>query len=477
MKRLLVHRAVTLVVALLARGAAAIQIDVTLDPALDVVGQQVIAVQAYTPAVGGGTIVDLAIYDTGASVVSFAAASNAFFPQPHLSPGGAGGVGINGSVLGDVSQPGSILVGGIQDFQLQFDIDTFEITGGIATPANRAVNGIQAFVASESGSPYLPTLAGTPVHGPSAAFPAGSAARITMTGFDIGSSLGLGVPLTFPMLDLVAPGTTLTPRAGSTAPIRIPLSPFGEGNRGAEGLNITAAPNPTFTNVTLDRSATSGSPTTVNAGRLLFDTGAQVSLISGSLATALGLDLSAPETTLAVRGASGTPISLLGFTLDAIELAAAIDDSAVNDVLRFTDVPVFVYDLGIPGLDGILGMNLYNQADEMIVDLINQELSVSFYESMEAGAGGGLADLALLFGNSSAFAGQIVPAFGLGVAMVVPEPATIGGLISSAIVAAVWRLRRRRFVTARWQHRRAGPARFHLLPGRMDRRSPGRSGA
>lgn len=438
-----------LVVAVLGGSAAAIQIDVTLDPALDLVGQQVIAVQAYTPAAGGETIIDLGLYDTGASVVSYSAASNAFFPQPHLNPGGAGGDGVNGSVVGDVSQPGSILVGGLQDFDVLVNDITFEITGGITTPANRAVAAIQAFVASESGSPNLPTLAGTPVHGPSAAFPGGSAARITMTGIDIGASLGLGVSLTFPQLDLVAPGTMLAPRPGSTAPIRIPLSPFGIGNRGSEGLDITVAPNPTFTNVTLGYTTTTGSATSVSAGRMLFDTGAQVSLISGSLAAALGIDLAAPDARIQVQGASGVPVELLGFTLDAIELAAMIDDSAVDDLLRFTAVPVFVFDLGISGLDGILGMNLYNQADEMIVDLINQELSVCFYESMTADSAGAPADLAVLFGNSSAFAGQIVPAFGLGVAMVVPEPAAFGGLACCAMAGAAWRLSRRRAVTAR----------------------------
>lgn len=442
------------------RFADAVEIDVALDPELDTVGQQVIAVQAYTPTAGGQPIIDLGLYDTGASVVTYSWFSNQYFPQPHLNPGGAGGAGINGSVTGDVSQPGSMLVGGLQDFDFLFDPDTFEFSGGIITPVERTVPGVQVFVASETGSPSLPTLAGTPVHGPSAAFAAGSAARITMTGIDFGTSLGLGVPLTFPKLDLVAPGTTLTAGPGRTAPARIPLSPFGTGNRGSEGQGITVAPNPTFTNVTLGYTAASGSTATTTASRLLFDTGAQVSLISGSLAAALGLDLARPDDSIRVQGASGVPITLPGFILDALALAAAIDDEAVDDVVRFANVPVFVYDLGIPGLDGILGMNLYNQADELIVDLVNDELSVSFLENPAENSGGSMATLALLFGNSPAFAGQIVPAFGLGSMIPVPEPSTLVGLTGAAVACAGWyrRRTRRRRPTAQPSGMPVGPA-------------------
>jgi hypothetical protein len=66
------------------------------------VGQQILTVQTYTS--GTTAVLDLGIYDTGAAVISFAAYSNEYFPQPHRNPGGAGGQGINGRVIGDVSQ-------------------------------------------------------------------------------------------------------------------------------------------------------------------------------------------------------------------------------------------------------------------------------------------------------------------------------------------------------------------------------------
>jgi len=463
--RLTARAIVALVVVLAGRQAAAIQVDVTLDPAFDAIGQQVIAVQSYTPAAGGEPIIDLALYDTGASVVSYTWFSNQYFPQPHRNPGGAGGQGINGSVIGDVSQPGTVLIGGLQDFDFRFDPDTFEFAGGILTPTNQSVAGVQAFVGTLDGSPELPSLAGTPVHGPSVAFPAGSAARITMTGIDFGGALGLGIPLTFPKLELVAPGSTVTARQGSTTPARIPLVPFGTGNRGSEGQSITVAPNPTFAGVTLGHTTASGSTTTVTAGRLLFDTGAQVSLISGSLAAALALDLNAPDRSIQVRGASGVPIALPGFTIDAIELAAAIDDSVTDDLVRFGAVPVFVYDLGIPGLDGILGMNLFNTADELLIDLVNNELGVSFFTAPADDADGSLATLALLFGDSPAFTGQVAPAFGLGAITVVPEPATLASLTAAVVAALAWRAGR---ASVRW--RSPGP------PGLVPRVTAGAGG-
>ncbi len=432
MRRFLAGGMLAIFVAVASSSAAAIEVDVTLDPALDAIGQQIITVQAYTPATGGETVIDLGLYDTGASVVAFSWYGNHEFPQPHLNPGGAGGTGINGRVSGDVSQPGSILVGGLEDFGLDFDFETFEFVKTIATPPGRAVPGMQVFVGTETGSPALPTLAGTPIHGPSTLFPAGSAARITMTGIDLGAALGLGVSITLPEFELVSPGTQIAAAPGSTAPARIQLSPYGSDNRGSEGADVTVTPNPTLTNVSLARSGTSGSLTTVTAGRLLFDTGAQISLISETLAAALGLDLASPDDTIHVQGASGDPLELPGFTLNSIGISAAIDGPGYDDLLRFTDAPVFVHNLGISGLDGILGMNLFNQADTLLVDLINDELSVSFFETRPGDAFASVSTLAALFGGSPAFAGQVAPAFGLGAVVPVPEPSPIIGLAGSA---------------------------------------------
>jgi len=293
---------------------------VQLDPDNDLIGQQIYAVQTYTPTAGGSPILDIGLYDTGASVISFSAYSNPYFPQPHLNPGGAGGQGVGGSVVGDVSQPGSILAGGILDFLFDFNLETFELSFGTLTDKARAVPGIQVFVGTEDGSPSLPSLTGTPIHKPSAAFPAGSAAHVTM------------------------------------------------------------------------------------------------------------------------QGAAGATITLPGFTLGGIDLAAAIDGGDFDDTLAFRDVPVFVYDLGIPGLDGIVGMNLFNGADEMLIDLIADELSVTFLANPGVASGSPADAFTAFFGTQfTGFAGHIAPAVGLGAIEPVPEPATLASLATAAALAALRR--------------------------------------
>ncbi len=432
----------------LAPWAAAIEITRTLDPSIDTVGQQILTVQTYTS--GTTTVLDLGIYDTGAAVVSFAAYANEYFPQPHRNPGGAGGQGINGRVVGDVSQPGTMLVGGFQDFTIDVDINTFIFDVSVTTPPTRAVPGIQAFVGSLDGSPNLPTLAGTPVHKPSAAFPGGSAARVSFSGIDFASSLGLTGQLFIPTFDLVAPGQTLAKKEGSTQPAVIPLVPLGLDNYGSEGTNITVVPNPTVPNVGLGMPGVEGGSTLVTASSMLFDTGAQVSLISTALAFGLGLDLGNPDTTISVKGAAGDPIAIPGFTLGEIVLPAAIDGPAADDTLRFLDVPVYVYDIGVPGLDGILGMNLFNQADEMLIDLINGQFAVSFYEALPEGSGAdGLASVNAAFEamgiSFPVFAGSVAPALGLGPVVPVPEPGTLVALAGALAVLASRLPRGRRF--------------------------------
>jgi hypothetical protein len=418
----------------LAPWAAAIEITRTLDPSIDTVGQQILTVQTYTS--GTTTVFDLGIYDTGAAVVSFAAYANEYFPQPHLNPGGAGGQGINGRVIGDVSQPGTVLVGGFQDFTIDVDVDTFTFDVSVSTSPTRAVPGIQAFVGSLDGSPNLPTLAGTPIHKPSVAFPGGSAAHVSFSGIDFASSLGLTGQLFIPTFDLVTPGQTLIAKAGSTQPAVIPLIPLGLDNYGNEGSDITVVPNPTVAGVGLGMA---GGSTLVTAGSMLFDTGAQVSLISTGLAAGLGLDLGNPETTISVKGAAGEPVAIPGFTLGELVLGAAIDGAEADDTLRFLDVPVYVYDIGVPGLDGILGMNLFNQADEMLIDLINGQFSVSFYETLPEGGGGeAFAALGALFATGGmsfpVFAGSVAPALGLGPVVPVPEPGAMA-VLAGALVA------------------------------------------
>jgi len=84
---------------------------------------------------------------------------------------------------------------------------------------------------------------------------------------------------------------------------------------------------------------------------MLFDTGAQVSLISTALAAGLGLDLGKPDTTISVKGAAGEPIAIPGFTLGELVLGAAIDGPAAGPT-READAPQRRQDRGhAPGIN------------------------------------------------------------------------------------------------------------------------------
>lgn len=408
-----------LVVALGAPVVQGVEYSVGLDPLFDQFGQAVYTTQAYTGS--SGQVVDLGIYDTGASVITFGAHNSGLIPIKIA--GGAGGSGIGGDVIGDVSQPGSLLVGGFDTLSINFS-GTGDFLFAVDTNPQTAVPNLQTFVATPSASPNLPTLTGTPIHNPSPMFPTGSAAYINMTGIEFDFGGGLVVTLPFPSFSLVAPATAITPNAVGSQPVVVPLGTFGVGNYGTEGDELTSAPNPTFDNVTLRQQAEGGPEMTLGNQRFLFDTGAQVSLISTQMATALGLNLAEPETTIQVQGAAGVVIDIPGFTISGLQFAAAVDGALADDVLAFHNVPVFVYDLNIPGLDGILGMNVFNTADQMLYDPINQQLSVSFltnpnrYEGWEEDP-----LVAALLASTPAFAGHIAPAFGLGPVSTVPEPA------------------------------------------------------
>ena len=115
----------------------------------------------------------------------------------------------------------------------------------------------------------------------------------------------------------------------------------------------------------------------------LFDTGAQVTVISTRDAQALGLDLQHPQFTALLDGVGGSQ-SVGGYTVPELDLPTSDGGS-----IRFTNVPVFVADLG-PGMDGVLGMNLFHTATAMLYDPFGPGLaSVSFTFSTLGRTGAG----------------------------------------------------------------------------------------
>jgi hypothetical protein len=224
------------------------------------------------------------------------------------------------------------------------------------------------------GSPNLPSIVGTPINVPSAAHPGGLATHMDQSGYPI--DLGpldpafVGIPLELPDVHFVASGTPLQANANTYQPVTIPLRSFGADNTANPGNEVSSAPNPMHDHTGLAyTNPAPGSPTIhVGEQHFLFDTGAQLSIISTALAAqlgltdALGVPLVTPVDTIDVQGAGSAILGLPGYILDSLTLTRTD-----GGLVTFTGVPVYVLDVGF-GIDGILGMNLFNAADELMFD-------------------------------------------------------------------------------------------------------------
>jgi hypothetical protein len=99
--------------------------------------------------------------------------------------------------------------------------------------------------------------------------------------------------------------------------------------------------------------------TNVNNNQMLFDTGADVTVLSEQIAySQLGLDPDHPDFTVAVTGAGGTADGIPGYFLDSFTIQA----SGGGGNLTLTNVPIVVLDVlspvdGTNTLPGIVGMN------------------------------------------------------------------------------------------------------------------------
>jgi hypothetical protein len=331
---------------------------IPLDPARDTMGQEVIAAQAYNDL----TRSTFGIFDTGSSVVTFSALAQSLFTQkgepiPIAVPGGARGEGVGGQITGDVSQPGRILVGGLDDASMsidnngnaQFDFLTIPVGTG---SGNGQSWGIQAFVGTPTGSPNLPTLAGTPILVATPDHPHGLAGYVNFHGTQLNFPQGDSTQaVQFPDLHLVAPGTPMPDLPNVIGSVRMPVSLVGNDNHLSPGDRVTETPVPVFNSVLLKSNGAY-----VAHLNFLFDTGSQLTVISSASARALGLDLTNPAFTLNAGGVGGGA-GLPGYYLDELDLPGG---------LTLTDVPVVVMD--VSGVDGIIGMNCFNLAAEMQYD-------------------------------------------------------------------------------------------------------------
>ncbi|MFM7132431.1 MAG: hypothetical protein ACKO0V_24035, partial [bacterium] len=263
-------------------------LTIPLVPELDQFGDQILIVQGFDLPERSA----LGIFDTGASAVTFAATDQEVFagieagPIPIKVPGGAAAGGIGGEIVGDVSEPGIIYSDGMHAFDLSFDDFGFPQFNITLSPSAIETPGIQAFVGTDS-SPLLPTITGTPALQPSPKYPNGAAARISMQGAKIDfSDIFPDLIIPFPDLTYTVPGSTIEIDPNDTTvyePLTLPLIPFGGDNFANPGDLITD------TNLYLIPGITSVMDTVTSVpGNFLFDTGAQLSVISTDMAISLG---------------------------------------------------------------------------------------------------------------------------------------------------------------------------------------------
>jgi hypothetical protein len=366
-------------------------LTIALDASADRYGDQIVTIQAYEDSNRAA----FSIFDTGATALTFSAHDQEAFtelghPIPIKVPGGAHGNGYNGPITGDVSEPGTIMAAGLSSSSITLNPGGLPGINAQFGPGSAAIPGAQAFVGTEDGSPNMPTVTGTPIlYGGTASHPGPYAALVTMgaANFDFSSTVP-GLHLSLPNLQFVDPSTQLSAGQDATQPVTIPMSLVGPGY-GTPVNGVTQAPSPVQTSVTV------GVGNQFVSGRsFLFDTGAQVTVISTALARALGLDLAHPTTITSVTGANGTA-KAPGFVLSTLDLP-----TADGQTLEFTNVPVSVLDVGA-GLDGILGMNLWDSAVQMLYVQVGPggaSLTVTFYTQPPAPPSGSSGNLDPLLG-------------------------------------------------------------------------------
>jgi hypothetical protein len=371
-------------------------LTIPMMPELDQFGDQILVVQGF----GIPERAALGIFDSGASAVTFAGQDQEFFGMGEIGsipikvPGGAMAEGIGGSIIGDVSEPGTIYSDGMHSFDLSFDDIGFPQFNIALSPTALETPDIQAFVGTED-SPLLPTITGTPALNASPKYPDGAAAHVEMLGAMLDfSDIFPGLILPFPDLNFAHPGKTIIYDPANTDihdTVVLPLIPFGGENSDDPGDLITESllwliPNVTGTYDNI----------TSSTGSFLFDTGAQLSVISTDMALSLGLNLDAPTTSIDVQGVAGTT-TIPGFTLTTLDMLRTD-----GGILQFANVPIYVLDVA-PGIDGIFGMNLMNVANEFVFDPHSPngpQLSIAYFANPDRGAppeDDGLGELAALF--------------------------------------------------------------------------------
>jgi hypothetical protein len=341
---------------------SAVAPTITLDPGNDEFGSQI---QTVTQ-LGDTNRVTLGILDTGASPITISPDDQAGFanpqggsdPLPIKNPGGASGDGIGGGVTGDVSAPITVLTDGLHAANVNIDYNTLNMSAtGNFGPTSARVTGIQAFVGTTAGSPDIPTISGTPIF--AGTFNSSSHSKLAAK-VDLINGVDLyGVGLLEPDVHFVPATTRLVPGTGELM-ATIPLARIGDNTVPQPGTDISSNYNFVSNSVQLNNTA-SNQLYSLKEQHFLLDTGSQMTVISTAEAKALHIDLSKPIDSIGVQGVGGTE-TVNGYVIDSLQVGVV-----GAGPLTFKNVPVFVLDAAV-GIDGILGMNLWNNADQLLIN-------------------------------------------------------------------------------------------------------------
>jgi len=101
-----------------------------------------------------------------------------------------------------------------------------------------------------------------------------------------------------------------------------------------------------------------GAHSAIDKERFMFDTGAQITVISTGIGSRLGLNPADADFEVEVQDVTGEITIEPGFYIDSLEIPA------LGDWLSFTNIPVVLLDVGSPEggfVDGIIGMNLFTR--------------------------------------------------------------------------------------------------------------------
>lgn len=259
-------------------------------------------------------------------------------------------VGASGSEFLTISDPLGVYVSGVQNIS---NPTTYQV------PANNYVGQIHTSVLTAESGSVLPSIIGVPMFGHYAANIRNSQTKRLSTPD--------GAVRT-PSINFVAHGTATQYQFKLALDLQDPLGASTSAPTFIPSFNnfddFSDDPSsPTFWTFPIANTNLSHTGGSLSQQEFLFDTGAQVSVVSEATADAIGFDVGTdtPDFFVEVLGVGGIS-QAPGFFISQLELPVT-GGSAI-----FTDVPVLVLNVtdprdGIGFVPGIIGMNLFNDRD------------------------------------------------------------------------------------------------------------------